>query len=407
MSSFIINGGKRLRGEIIVGGSKNAVLPIIFASIMTEGVSVLRGAPDISDVRVALGILEDLGAVAWRVGDKLYIDTTSLRYTPPRECLVSQIRASAYLLGACLARFGEAELAPFGGCAFEHRPIDMHLQAISLLGAEQIGSRFLAKKLHGATIIHKTVSVGATVNAILLATAANGTTRIFGYAKEPHVILLIDYLRLAGADISVFDDYLLIEGGAPLVGAEITVIPDMIEAGTFLALSLATDSELKIVGASQGELKSFLAVLERGGVTVVCDDDSVTARGKPTSPLEVITAPYPEFPTDLQPQTAALMSATSGGKITEGVWRSRFGYLNELEKFGVRFSRDGATATVYPSRLHSARAVATDLRGGAAELILALLTSGESVINEAQIINRGYESIIKKLRAVGAEIYEI
>lgn len=406
MSSFIINGGKRLSGEITVGGSKNAALPIIFASIMTDGVSVLHGAPDINDVRVALELIKDMGALVWREDDALYIDNSSLTYVTPRSSLVSKIRASAYLLGACLARFGEAELGSFGGCDFDNRPIDMHVSAMLALGAEQRGSRFFAKKLHGSRVNYKKVSVGATINAILMGTAASGVTRIHGYAREPHVILLIDYLRIAGAKILIFDEYIEIYGGRPLCGAEITVIPDMIEAGTYAALSLATGSGLKIVGASLTELRSFVDVLLDGGAAFLYDDRSMTPIGAIDLPLRIETSPYPGFPTDLQPQTAALMALSRGGEITEGVWHSRFGYLSELEKFGVQFKRCGTSAVIYPSLLHSARAAATDLRGGAAALICALCTSGESEIDGAQIINRGYENIINKLRSVGADIYE-
>lgn len=406
MSSFIINGGKRLEGSITVGGSKNAVLPMIFSTVLIRGVSVIEGAPDITDVRVALSLIGNMGALCRRVEDTLYIDTEHLEYITPDPHLASRIRASAYLLGASLGRFGRADVLTVGGCSFDKRPIDMHLGAARALGAERYGDEIVAKKLHGSDIIFEKTSVGATVNAILMASRAHGKTRIYGYAREPHVFSLIDFLTSAGACIRVERDCIEIEG-RELRGARGRVIPDMIEAGTYVALSLTTGSSLEIVGANRDDLSSFTRTLVDAGACIRYGECSITADGALDEPVTVIAAPHPAFATDLQPQMAPLLAAFCGGTITDTVWLSRFGYLAELAKHGVRYELNGNTAIIKPSRLRSARTVAPDLRGGAALLIAALAASGESRVDSAEIIGRGYENVIKKLRSVGAEIYEI
>ena len=406
MSSFIINGGRTLFGSITVGGSKNAVLPMIFSTILMHGRSVIAGVPDITDVRVALSLISSMGAAWDMTGDRLCIDTTNLEYATPDPHLTSRIRASSYLLGACLGRFGRADLMTVGGCSFDKRPIDMHIGAAEALGARVENSEIIAKKLHGSDIIFEKTSVGATINAILMATAAEGTTRIYGYAREPHVFSLIDFLNSAGGYIHPHVRYIEIEG-RHLHGAAGSVIPDMIEAGTYLALSLATHSPLKIVGASRTDLDSFINTLVDAGVCLSFDGDTVVADGSLDEPANIIAAPHPEFATDLQPQTAPLLATYLGGRITDTVWHSRFGYLAELAKHGLEYERSGNTALIKPSRLHAACTVAPDLRGGAALLIAALSAKGESRIDSAEIIKRGYENVIEKLRQVGADIYEI
>ncbi len=406
MSSFIINGGKRLEGSITVGGSKNAALPMIFSTLLMYGDSVIEGVPDITDVRVALSLISDMGAVCKREGDTLFINTAGLEYKTPDPCLCTRIRASLYLLGACLGRFGRADVFSVGGCSFDTRPTDMHISAAIALGAELKNGEIIAKKLHGSDIIFKKTSVGATVNAILMACRADGKTRIYGYACEPHVLALVDFLTSAGAEIAVCPDYIEITG-RELHGAHGRVIPDMIEAGTYIALSLATRSPLNIVGADLADLDSFISRLVYAGACINFTDTSITPFGTLDEPLDVVAAPHPAFATDLQPQTAALLASFMGGSITDTVWHSRFGYLHELEKHGVEYEHSGNTAIIKPSHIRAANTTAPDLRGGAALLITALLADGESRIDSAEIIDRGYESIVKKLRDVGADIYEI
>ncbi len=405
MSKFIVNGGKILSGSIDVSGSKNAALPLIFATLVTEGVSVIRNVPDISDVDVALALISSEGAIVEKRKKDLIIQTAGLHYERPDDDLVSKIRASSYLMGANLARFGICHLQSFGGCNFDTRPIDMHISAMCSMGASMRGDTLVAKSLVGADVNFDKVSVGATVNALLLASRAKGKSRIFGYAKEPHVISLVNFLRSAGADVTLYDDRIEVVGTA-LSGAEGVVIPDMIEAGTFLALSLLTNSCIKVKGVIPGHLSSFSRSLSEAGALISEEGDTMTAGGEIFDFLTIVTEPYPGFPTDLQPLTAPLMAHFCGGRITEKVWNARFGYLSELRKFGVVYERCDGGALIRPSKLRCAEARVPDLRGGAALLTCALATDGESVIHSAETIKRGYSDILYKLRQLGAEVNE-
>lgn len=403
MSKLYVRGGKQLSGIITPSGSKNAALPIIFATIITKGTSVIYGVPDISDVRISLDIIRSFGAVCTFSGCTLYINTESLEYTKPPSALTSKIRASSYLLGACLSRFGVAHVCAFGGCNFENRPIDMHLYAAGVLGAYGDGEAIRAKRLKGADINFNKISVGATVNAILMAACASGKTRIYSYAREPHVYTLIEFLRSAGARITVMPDFIEVEG-CELSSGTVRINPDMIEAGTYFALALATRSDIKISDISDAELSPFFDALTACGASLSVTDGYTQISGALSTPCQIITSPYPGFPTDLQPQTAPLMASFSGGSITEGVWHGRFGYLNELYKFGVEFELCGSTAYIRPSRMRPASVSVPDLRGGAAILICSLTAEGESVIENSEILDRGYEDIVGKLRSLGADI---
>lgn len=406
MGRFIIRGGKRLGGEISVDGSKNAALPIIFSCILIRGISTLTNVPDIADVDVALDILKSFGAEHERNGDNIILDTRELSYTEPPDCLVSKIRASSYLIGASLGRFGRAKIMRFGGCNFDTRPIDMHIYAASALGAKVDGDELFADRLVGADIFFNKISVGATVNAILLAVTAKGKSRIFGYAKEPHVISLIEFLRGGGAEIQIDEDCISIEG-RELNSSGAKIITDMIEAGSYLALSLMTDSSLKIIGADIDQLDSFLDLLIHSGAVVEFDDASVTVSGRICDRVNIETAPYPAFPTDLQPLMAPLLASSFGGTIKETVWQRRFGYLDELAKFGISFNIFDGYAEINKSQIRPAKAKAPDLRGGAALLLAALYAEGESIIEDSEIIKRGYSDVVNKLRAVGADIIAV
>lgn len=406
MGRFVINGGKTLGGEIFVGGSKNAALPIIFSCITTYGVSTLTNVPNISDVAVALEILSDFGAVINRTADTVTVDTRELSYCTPDESLVSKIRASSYLIGACLSRFGRADIQHFGGCNFDNRPIDMHLMAAKTLGAKIDDNIITADELCGGDIHFEKISVGATINAILMSVSAKGKTRIFGYAREPHIIALVEFLCSAGAKIKLTEEYIEIEGTA-LSSSNAKIITDMIEAGTYLSLSLVTGSTIRVIGADKNQLSSFLKMLLYAGAVIEFDDQSVTVSGEITDPADIVTAPYPAFPTDLQPVAAPLLAAFCGGIITEGVWYNRFGYLAELAKFGVCYELGSGFAKIKKSSFNSAQAAAPDLRGGAALLITALAAQGESIIDCAELIKRGYSDIVNKLLSVGADIKEL
>lgn len=405
MGRFIIHGGKVLSGEISVGGSKNAALPIIFSCILIRGVSTITNVPDIIDVDVALDIVSSFGAKVVRQRDKVIIDTYNLTYRVPDDEAVSKIRASSYLIGATISRFGRARLQSFGGCNFDNRPIDMHIMAARAVGARLNGDEMYASRLIGADIYFDKVSVGATVNAILLTVSANGKSRIFGYAKEPHIMSLIEFLNRAGAKITVGDDCIFVEG-RELSSSYAAIIPDMIEAGTYLALSLMTDSSLRVVGADKDQLFSFINMLLYGGAVIEYDALSVMLSGNITEEVNIETAPYPAFPTDLQPLMAPLLAVSLGGTIREGVWKNRFGYLDELSKFGVLFECGNGFTKIKKSVIRPAKAKAPDLRGGAALILAALYADGKSEIENSGFIKRGYSDIVNKLRIVGADIEE-
>lgn len=389
MKKIVVNGKAHLNGKLTVGGSKNAALPIIFACILTKGVSEIKNVPDIGDVRVALKILAGFGGEYWRRADALYIDTTHLTYRIPDRTLVGMIRASTYLIGACLSRFGRCRLMPFGGCNFSLRPIDMHLDACRALGAEVTDTELSADRLRGGVISFDKPSVGATVNALLLSAGAEGETIIRGFAREPHIDALIDFLISCGADILRTDDEIHIQG-RELHGGRITVIGDMIEAGSYLALGIATGGRVEI---SNMPLDNMSAILK-----------ALSDIEKSTSPTRIVAMPYPEFPTDLQPIFAALMATKCGGEIVDTVWKDRFGYLSEFPKFNIKYKAENSSAVIYPSKITPAIVTAPDLRGGFTYLVLALCADGRSEIHSAEIILRGYERLVEKFRDIGADI---
>ncbi len=408
MKKIVVRGGKKLSGEITVSGSKNAALPIIFACILIKGISEIENLPDIGDVRVALSILEGFGASVERREGITYIDTRHLSYSTPAGRLVSGIRASTYLIGSCLSRFGKCHIQSFGGCNFSLRPIDMHIDACRALGAVQIDDTIIAHRLCGAEISFRQPSVGATVNAILLATSAEGETLIRGCAAEPHIDALIDFLNSAGADITRRDRELLVKGRV-LHGGKIKVIGDMIEAGSYLALGALSGGSVTLLEAPIDDMPLVISCLEDYGAEPKIHDGKIEISGSlQRNRISIFASPYPGFPTDLQPIFAPLMAAGEGGSITDDVWASRFGYLSSLSPLGVNYSVLGNTAELYPSTMSNGITASTDLRGGMACLITALFASGISEIYSADIILRGYENLENKLRALGAElkIYE-
>ena len=391
MKILKVRGGHPLNGRIRVAGSKNAALPVIFSCILINGVSEIENLPDIGDTEIALSILCDMGAVIHKVGEVTYIDTRDLRYVKPRGELVEKIRASTYLIGACLGRFGICHVGKFGGCNFSSRPIDMHLDACLSLGCEIQGDSIIGHPREGEIRFNKP-SVGATVNAILLASSIPGRSVIYGAAGEPHIDNLIDFLISAGADISRSGDKLEIIG-ANLSGGKIRVIDDMIEAGSYMALLHLTDGKIELTNTPYGEMTAVTNAFCRMGLD-----------GDERYYTHVTAEPYPGFPTDLQPIFAPLMAKYRGGVIIDNVWPERFGYLKSLEAFGIKSHVKGNHAEIYPSSVHSAIVDAPDLRGGFACLMTALMAEGESRIYSAEIILRGYENLVEKLSHLGAEI---
>ena len=403
MGKFTVNGGRPLVGSVRVSGSKNAALPIIFASIITRGVSRFYNLPDITDVSDALGIVGELGAKIWRDADVTYVDTRELKYRDLSLDRVRRIRASTYLIGSCLSRFKRAELLPFGGCGFAQRPIDMHLDAAEKFGAKTEGVHLSAERLHPAEISFRQPSVGATVNALILAAGIKGESRLIGAAREPHISALISYLNSAGATVSDVGDVITVVGGELRGG--VAVIPgDMIEAGTYLAASIVTDGKVRVSGFDTRELAAFTSPLLSAGVIEQISDGGVTLLGRPKRAMSVVTAAYPGFATDLQPIFSTLLAISQGGSIRDEVWRSRFGYLSELSKLGVKYSQEDNCAHILPSRITPANLTATDLRGGAAAIILSLAAKGISEIDCGELVLRGYDSLVEKLSILGADI---
>lgn len=403
MKSLVINGTNPLYGEILVSGSKNAALPILFATIITDGVSEIENLPDIGDVRVTLDILRGFGAVVRSEGSSTFIDTSHLRYSPPSTALVSRIRASTYLIGSCLSRFGECRLMDFGGCNFSARPIDLHLSAAASLGATHCENTLLTKGLVGGVIDLAKPSVGATVNAILLAASAMGETAIRGFAREPHIDSLIEFLISAGAEIDRGDDYISIKG-RKLHGGRVRIPGDMIEAGTYLALCAVADGDIMVKGCPEDQISSAADALFSMGCDVEFTPDGITAKRVRPHHAELVATPYPGFPTDLQPIFALVLAGLAGGRIRDTVWCSRFGYLDSLARFGVNFARFEGGAEIFPSKFTPASVISPDLRGGMACILAALCAGGESVIRDVQMVERGYEDLCKKLTSIGARV---
>ncbi len=404
MKEIVINGGGELSGSVTVAGSKNAALPIIFATLITRGVSRLDNVPNIGDVRVALRIISELGARVFRSGSTLYIDTERLEYKEISDLMLSKIRASTYLIGSSLVRFGRAKISRGGGCNFSDRPIDLHIYAAECLGAQRDGDYLTANHLHGGEIRLRTASVGATANALIMAAGIDAVTEIYNYAKEPHVKALAYFLASAGASIFIDDEKITVRGGA-LSGGSASIIGDMIEAGTYLASGIITGGEVTVSGVDVRDMSAFLSFLTALGCNVNITKDKISAsRGNLHSEVRVSAEPYPAFPTDLAPIAAPLIAVLSRGEIYDSVWCERFGYLSELSRFGLRSSRIDGGALIHYSSLHAARVKAPDLRGGAACILSALNAKGESRVGAFELVLRGYENIDKKLRALGADI---
>lgn len=404
MKQIIVKGNRALHGQVDVSGSKNAALPILFATILTKGISEIKGLPKIGDVTVALEILVEFGAKVAERDGITFIDTRLLEYRAPSVALVSKIRASTYLIGSCLSRFGICYLDNFGGCNFSVRPIDMHISTAVSMGARIQGNRLCAENIKSANINFAKSSVGATVNAILLASSAEGRTVIRGFAKEPHINTLIEFLISAGASIIYTDNEIIIEGRS-LHGGRVEIPGDTLEAASYLAAGVITGGCVSVHRVPTSQMESVVDCFNLLGCNIEIDGETVTqypiASG---SYIELTTNPFPSFPTDLQPIFATLFSRFCGGKITDNVWKSRFGYLETLASFGVEYKRFENTAIISRSNLVCANVAAPDLRGGMACLLTALSVDGESKIDSAETIFRGYENLEQKLLSLGAYV---
>ncbi len=415
MKKIIINGGRQLRGDISVSGMKNAALPIIFACILTEDKCTLENVPDVTDVNLSLKILEDMGAVVIRTGGgTITVDTKKLAGQTSRQDLVSRLRASTYLLGAELGRFGEAKVGFSGGCDFGVRPIDQHIKGFEALGAKagvESGLNHVVAGpggLRGGSVYLDIASVGATINVMLAAVKAEGRTTIDNAAREPHIVDLANFLNMCGARITgAGTSFIKITGVEKLHGCSYTIIPDMIEAGTYMVAAAAAGGRVRVKGVIPKHMETVTAKLIEMGAGVDEGDDCLTvSRSSRLSSVNIKTFFYPGFPTDMHPQFAALLAMADGTSIiTEGVFDNRFRYADELAKMNADINVAGRTATIIGKKeLCGAPVTAVDLRAGAALIIAGLAASGMTEISRIETIERGYDDIVGKLSGIGADI---
>lgn len=414
---YIVQGGTKLSGSVTISGAKNAAVAILPATLLVSGPCRIENVPDISDVRLLLEILRDMGAEIHRYGrNTLEIDCSRARNaTAPIE-LVRRIRASYYLIGAELGRFGHAHVAMPGGCNFGVRPIDRHIKGFELLGSTvTIGENAIidaaAERLEGSSVYFDEASVGATVNVILAAVKAKGLTVIENAAKEPHIVDLANFLNSMGADIrGAGTDTIKIRGVEHMHGCNYSIIPDQIEAGTYMVAAAATDGNVLIKNVIPKHLESISAKLLECGIDVIENDDSirVCANGRPGK-CTIKAMPYPGFPTDMQPQMTALLSIADGTSfVSEGVWDNRFRYVEQLTRMGASIKVEGKMAVIEGvEQLKGAPVRADDLRAGAAMIIAGLIAKGTTEIEEISHIDRGYENIVEKLTGLGADIRRV
>ena len=415
MTKYIVQGGQPLFGEVRISGAKNAAVAIIPAALLVDGVCRIENIPQISDVTALLKILEQLGAkIRFLNRSDVEIDCRRITTTQVSQELAHKIRASYYLIGALLGRFGEAEVSMPGGCNFGGvRPIDQHVKGFVAMGAEVREGDFICAKadggrMKGANVYLDVVSVGATRNIMMAAALAEGTTVIENAAKEPHIVDLANFLNSMGADIKgAGTDTIRIFGVDKLHGGTYTIIPDQIEAGTYMAAVAACGGQVLVRGIIPKHMDCITAKLQEMGVQVEEQDDTLLVRraGK-LRRTNVKTLPYPGFPTDMQPQiTVALCLAEGTSMVTEGVWDNRYRYVGELTRMGAQIRVEGRSAVIEGvDHLNAASVQAYDLRAGAAMLIAALAANGVSEVSNVHYIERGYEDVIGKLRGIGAKI---
>ena len=418
MKQYIIEGGKPLNGIVTISGAKNAAVAILPATLLVNGTCRIENVPDISDVRLLLEILDDMGAVIRRLSpNTLEIDCTHVRDSEASDALVRRIRASYYLIGAQLGRFGHAKVALPGGCNFGARPIDQHIKGFEAIGAEvELHNGYVCATapesgLIGGRVNLDVVSVGATMNIMIGAVLANGTTIIENAAKEPHIVDLANFLNAMGAKVSgAGTDIIKIRGVRSLRGGFYSIIPDQIEAGTYMAAVAAAGGNVLIQNVIPKHMDCISAKLREMGVKITEYDDAI--RVQRTGVLRranVKTLPYPGFPTDMQPQIAVCMALASGvSVITESIYDTRFGYCAELNRMGASIKVDTKIAVITGvEKMHGCTVHACDLRAGAAMVIAGLAAEGKTVIEEIEYIERGYENLIGKLEGIGASIKRI
>lgn len=417
MEKYLIKGGNKLFGDVSISGSKNAVVAILPATVLIRGECHIENVPDIKDVRLLLGILKRLGAkVSDLVNGSVTIDCSPIttHVVEDRED-VSKMRGSYYFMGALLSRFAAAKVGMPGGCDFGSRPIDQHIKGFEKLGATvsmQFGEVVIESDgLKGAPIYMDINSVGATINIMLAAVLAEGQTTIENAAKEPHIVDVANFLNSMGADIKgAGTDVIRIRGVEALTGGEYTIIPDQIEAGTFMVAVGATGGKITIHDIIPKHMDPISAKLREAGVTVEEVEDSlIVSREGPLTGINVKTLPYPGFPTDMQPQITTLLCTAEGHSVvTESVYDHRFGYVTELTKMGAQLNINGKTCAIDGvERLMGTKVRAHDLRAGVAMIIAALCAEGTTEVSDIYYVERGYEDIVRKFHALGADIVKI
>ena len=418
MTKYVINGGNPLHGEVEISGAKNAAVAIIPAALMVEGVCRIENLPEISDVKTLLSILREMGAKISVVNKRtLDIDCTHVGTSHKAFDMMRRIRASYYLIGALLGRFGKADVAMPGGCNFGGvRPIDQHIKGFTAMNADikiknGIVSAVTDNALRGATIYLDVVSVGATMNLMLGATLAQGITHIENAAREPHIVDVANFLNSMGADIrGAGTNEIKIRGVRRMTGGFYSIIPDQIEAGTYMAAVAGAGGRVLIKNVIPKHMECISNKLREMGVTIVDREDSlIVQRNAPLFKTHIKTMPYPGFPTDMQPQIAAVLCIAEGtSTITEGVWDNRYKYVDELVKMGSSIRVDGRTAIIEGvPYLTGAPIKASDLRAGAALVIAGLSARGRTFVEGVNYIERGYEKMIEKFTTLGADIKTI
>ena len=417
MEKLVITGKTPLKGEVTISGAKNAAVAILPATLLIDGVCTIENLPNISDVKKSCEILEGLGAkITWNTKNEITIDTRNINKTEASEELTSKFRASYYIIGSMLGRTGKISVGMPGGCQLGARPIDQHIKGFELLGANvEIGKGTISAKancLKGAHIYMDVVSVGATINVMLASVLAKGTTTIDNAAKEPHIVDVANFLNTMGADIrGAGTDVIKINGVEKLHGnATYSVVPDQIEAGTFMLAAMASKGDLLIKNCITKHLEPLTAkILEIGG-NVEDNGDSIRVwYSKRPNKATIKTLPYPGFPTDLQPQMGVVLSLAEGTSIiNESIWESRFQYTDELNKMGAKITAQGKTAVFEGvESLSGAPVYSTDLRAGAALIVAGTAANGTTEVYNLEHIDRGYENIEEKFRKIGANIERV
>ncbi len=416
MSQYVIEGGNPLRGSVAISGAKNAALGILPAALLTDEKVTLENLPDVNDIDVMLKAFAQIGVKVNRIDNhKVEIDASGIHTVTLGYDTIKSIRASYYLLGALLGKRNEAEVALPGGCNIGSRPIDQHIKGFKLLGANVEIDRGMiiakAKKLNGSHIFLDKVSVGATINIMMAACKAEGTTIIENCAKEPHVVDVANFLNSMGANIKgAGTDVIRITGVKRLHGTEYCIIPDQIEAGTYMMCAVATEGEILITNVIPKHLEAISAKIIEMGSEVVEYDDAVLVRGKrPIKHLNIMTMPYPGYPTDMQPQTSTVLALGEGTSIvSESIFENRFKYMDELTRMGANVRVEGNIAIIEGvKKFKGTKVNSPDLRAGAALVIAALAADGYSDIENIKYIERGYEKFEEKLSNIGANIKKV